>query len=220
MRDNITRRGAASAHLARGNAHDFADQRTRPAVQSRYQRLRPRRQELCLARVTGQLYVAGIADRRFDKPSDALSNRVLTVASPSRRCAGREHHCGSPSGVPARSRPSGRVGHWLFDPLKQVPAFPHQVPHRHMRSIASRFHKPTPAVDAMLTSPTDLGVQLMLLLARHRGFPLANCMGCTPRPIPTNRQWGPALAAFILGPVRAARPSLCQCPYASRDGLW
>ena len=28
------------------------------------------------------------------------------------------------------------------------------------------------------------GVQLMFLLARHRGFPLANRMGCTPRPIP------------------------------------
>jgi hypothetical protein len=27
----------------------------------------------------------------------------------------------------------------------------------------------------------DRGVQLAYLLARHRGFPLANCVGCTPR---------------------------------------
>jgi len=49
-------------------------------------------------------------------------------------------------------------------------------PRRRSPGIGPRIRPDPPATD-----PVGRGVQLKYLLARHRGFPLANRLGCTPR---------------------------------------
>ena len=65
------------------------------------------------------------------------------------------------------------------------------------------------------------GVQSTFLLARHRGFPLANCVGCTPGPMtdpidPTaayDLGSGVVVRAALLGTLlSAARPVARELP--------